>query len=272
MDQKGIVDVVTSRDGTPIAYWRSGSGPPLLLVHGGVSDHTRWAPVLPTLEQHCTVYAMDRRGRGQSGDAPDYALEREFEDVVAVVESIGGQVNLLGHSLGGFFALEAALRTTRLRRLVLDEPDVQGNPEAWDVPLLRTRDLLAAGDRESALVQFMREIAGLPPADIEIVRSQPSWPARVAAVHTVIREGLALNHYRSDVSRFRELSLPTLLVLGGETTPENRAGVDLLAATLPQSRLAVIPGQGHVSMLGAPDVWTHAVVGFLAEGDETVAT
>ena len=109
------VDTVASADGTPLAVWRSGAGPPLVLVHGATADHSRWAPALPALEEHFTVLAMDRRGRGRSGDADDYALERETEDVVAVVESAGEEVNLLGHSHGGVCAIEAALLTDALR-------------------------------------------------------------------------------------------------------------------------------------------------------------
>jgi pimeloyl-ACP methyl ester carboxylesterase len=259
------VDIVTSQDGTPIAYQRSGSGPPLLLVHGAVGDHTRWASVLPTLEQHFTVYAMDRRGRGESGDAPDYALEREFEDVAAMVDSIGGQINLLGHSFGGLCALEAALGTSRLRRLVLDEPDVLAPADPSDEALCRIRGLIDAGDREGALILFLGEIAKVSPRDIDTLRSLPSWPARVAMVHTALREQQALDNYRSDVARFKDLAVPTLLVLGGNSAPENRANIALLAASLPHSRIAVIPGEGHLSMLGAPEIWTREVLGFLTE-------
>src|SRR5918994_4256030 len=102
---------VTSLDGTPIAYWRSGEGPPLVLVHGTSADHSRWAPVLPAFEERFTVYAVDRRGRGESGDSEDYSIEREFEDVAAVVDSIEAPVNLLGHSYGAVCSLEAALIT-----------------------------------------------------------------------------------------------------------------------------------------------------------------
>jgi pimeloyl-ACP methyl ester carboxylesterase len=115
-------ETVVSEDGTPLAVWKSGEGPPLVLVHGATADHSRWAPVLPALEEQFTVYNFDRRGRGQSGDAGDYALAREFEDVVAVVESVSDDVNLLGHSHGGVCALEAALLTDRVRKLVLYEP------------------------------------------------------------------------------------------------------------------------------------------------------
>ena len=90
---------IRSKDGVPIAYGRSGEGVPLVLIHGATADHTRWMPILPELEKHFTVYAVDRRGRGKSGDADPYAIDREYEDVVTVVDSIPGPVNLL-HGCG----------------------------------------------------------------------------------------------------------------------------------------------------------------------------
>jgi pimeloyl-ACP methyl ester carboxylesterase len=84
-----VQEIVTSTDGTPIAYQRSGEGPPLVLVHGTSADHTRWKPVLPAFEEHFNVYALDRRGRGSSGDSEDYSIDQEFEDVAAVVGSPG---------------------------------------------------------------------------------------------------------------------------------------------------------------------------------------
>ena len=95
---------VTSKDGTPITYWHSGKGPPLVLVHGTGVDHGRWAPVLPAFEQHFSACAVDRRGRGANGDSEDYAIEREFEDIAAVVDWLGEPVILLGHSYGALCA------------------------------------------------------------------------------------------------------------------------------------------------------------------------
>jgi pimeloyl-ACP methyl ester carboxylesterase len=116
---------VTTEGGTPVAYWRSGKGPPLVLVHGTAADHSRWRPVIPALEESFTVYAIDRRGRGGSGDAEDYSVEKEFEDVAAVVDSLGEPVNLLGHSYGGLLALEAALLTRNVRKLVLYDSRIE---------------------------------------------------------------------------------------------------------------------------------------------------
>jgi pimeloyl-ACP methyl ester carboxylesterase len=115
---------VISKDGTPIAYERSGAGPALVLVHGTTTDHTHWLPLLPKLERFFTVYTVDRRGRGQSGDTEPYAIQREFEDMVAVVDSISGTVGLLGHSYGALCCLEAALLTTNISKLALYEPPI----------------------------------------------------------------------------------------------------------------------------------------------------
>ena len=109
-----------SRDGTPIAYWQTGGDPGLVLVHGTTADHTRWQHLLPLLEPHLSACAMDRRGRGASGDAPDYSLQREAEDVAAAVVADSGEpVAVFGHPYGAQCALEAALVTDRIERLVL---------------------------------------------------------------------------------------------------------------------------------------------------------
>jgi len=106
-EASATVERVTSRDGTPIAYWRSGTGPPIVLVHGTTSAHWSWRFVAPLLANDFAVCALDRRGRGESGDTEDYALEREFEDVAAVVASLGEPAGLFGHSYGATVALGA---------------------------------------------------------------------------------------------------------------------------------------------------------------------
>jgi pimeloyl-ACP methyl ester carboxylesterase len=195
-------ETVASADGTPLAVWKNGEGPPLVLIHGATADHSRWAPALPALEEHFTVYNFDRRGRGESGDAPDYALEREFEDVVAVVESAGTEVNLLGHSHGGVCALEAALLTDRIRKLVLYEPPMGFLATPREV-VQELEALLQAGKRDELLVLFMREVAGLPPEQIEALRALPAWEARIAAADTIPREERVNREYAWDPDRFR---------------------------------------------------------------------
>ncbi len=160
---------VVSRDGTEIAYWTSGDGPPLVLVHGTTADHTRWAPVLKYLEPHVTVHTADRRGRGGSGDAAEYDRMREFEDVAAVVDAVaetsGSAVDLLGHSFAGFCAFGAATLTSNIRKLVLYEGWPVPNPEALAIPpalQARIDALLAEGERERALEAFFREIVRMP--------------------------------------------------------------------------------------------------------------
>src|SRR5215471_17537852 len=122
--RRDIMEIIWSKDGTTIAAWRSDVGAPLLLVHGTTADHTVWTPVRVALERHFSVWTLDRRGRGSSGDAAAYALERECEDIAAVIDAIGGAVHVLGHSFGGICALEAALLTPNIGRLILYEPPI----------------------------------------------------------------------------------------------------------------------------------------------------
>ena len=163
---------IVSRDGTRIAFSRSGRGKPLVLVHGTSADRTRWARVLPELESRFAVYAVDRRGRGASGDAAEYAIEREFEDVTAVVDSIGEPVTLLGHSYGGICALEAALRTPAVERLVLYEPPLPVGVEIYEPGWLdEMQRLLDAGEREAVLTSFMTDVVRMPAEELEQLRS-----------------------------------------------------------------------------------------------------
>src|SRR5690606_8457624 len=157
---------VTSKDGTQIAYQRSGSGPPIVLVHGTLGVAKRW-PILPLLEERFTVCAMDRRGRGDSGDGPDYSLAREAEDITALASASGGGVSVLGHSFGALCALEAALLIPRLSHLILYEPALSGAPpEATG----RLETLLDAGDREGAVLAMFREIVEMPPDEVEFLK------------------------------------------------------------------------------------------------------
>jgi pimeloyl-ACP methyl ester carboxylesterase len=254
-----------SKDGTPIVSWRSGEGPPLVLVHGTASDHSRWAPVLAAFEQRHTVYAIDRRGRGGSGDSENYAIEREFEDVAAVVDSLGEPVTLLGHSHGGLCALEAALLSHNVRALALYEPPIQtiGEAEINSPEVIeRLEALLQAGDRDQVVATMARQVAGQPPEVVAYMRSQPSYPARMAAAHTIPRELRAVNTYRFDPERFRDLAVPTLLLNGTESPPHFRRAEEAVDEVLSDSRIVVMPGQGHGAMDTGTDLFTAEVLRF----------
>jgi pimeloyl-ACP methyl ester carboxylesterase len=261
-----IVHTVKSPDGTSIAYYEGGTGPSLLLVHGATADHTRWAPVIPRLAEHLTVYAMDRRGRGQSGDAADYAIEREFEDVAAVVNAIGGPVFLLGHSYGAFCALEATLQTRSIAKLILYEPPPQLPPPP-DV-MAKINRLLQKGQNEEALMTFQQEMVRAPQNELENMRSLPSWPGRVASTGTLPREIASAAEYSFQAERFQAMAIPTLLLLGGESGPPVVAATERIHDALPASRIERLPGQRHSAMDTAPGLLAECVLHFLINKTE----
>jgi pimeloyl-ACP methyl ester carboxylesterase len=263
---------VVSRDGTQIAYWTSGVGSPLVLVHGTTADHSRWRPLLPYLEAHATVHAMDRRGRGASGDAPDYEVTREFEDVAAVVdvvaEATGSPVDMLGHSFGGLCAFGAATLTANIRRLVLYEGWPSPNPDRLALPpgvRERLDALLAAGNREAVLATFFREVVGMPEAELSVYRALPAWQARIAAAHTITRESRAEQAARFDPEQAARITVPTLLLAGGDSPEFLKAGIDTLAAALPDARIVVIEGQQHIAIDLVPAVFADHVLAFLRD-------
>jgi pimeloyl-ACP methyl ester carboxylesterase len=265
---------VTSADGTQIAYWGSGTGPPLVVVHGAIADHTRWRPILPPLEPHATVHAIDRRGRGGSGDHPDYALTREFEDVAAVVdwvaETTGSAVDVYGHSYGGLCVFGAATLTSNIRRLVLYEGWPAVDPDRYALPRdveERLEALLAEGNPEAVVETTLRDIVHAPEHEITALRGQPSWPSRVAAAHTVIREIHAMADAPLDPEQAATITAPTLLLTGSESSDLSTADIAAMARALPDARVQVIEGQHHVADVMAPGDFARRVVRFLREPD-----
>ena len=258
---------IKSKDGASLAFERTGSGPPLVLVHGTGGSATRWAPVLRTFERRFTVYAVDRRGRGKSGDAAEYAIEREFDDVVCIVESIGEPVHLLGHSYGGICSLEASLVTPRVRKLVLYEPPipVEGVPIYRPGVVEELESLLAAGEHEKVATTFMREVVRTPDHELRIMQASAGWPERVAAARTLPREVRQHQRYRFDPGRFAGFKTPTLLMLGGESPQLFKAATDVLHEALPDNRVLILAGQQHIAMDTAPELFAREVVNFLTQ-------
>jgi pimeloyl-ACP methyl ester carboxylesterase len=257
---------ITSKDGTPIACFKSGAGSPLVLVHGTSADHGRWAPVLDALEERFTVYACDRRGRGASGDHPDYALEREVEDVVAVVDGIGGPVDVIAHSYGALCALEASATAKNIRRLVLYEPPIPTSAVPLYPPdvVARLEAKLAASDREGVVSTFLLEVPRVPPDQLALMKRLPAWRARVAAAHTIVRELHAHARYTFSPHRLRDVRTPALLLLGGASPAYFRDATDAAHEALEGSRIVVLPDQQHVAIDTAPALLLREVLAFLS--------
>jgi pimeloyl-ACP methyl ester carboxylesterase len=250
------VQHLTSPDGTRIAYRVTGSGDPLVLVHGAGTSGADWLVALPLLRDRFTVVTIDRRGRGGSGDAPEYAIEREAEDVLAVLEAVDGEL-LVGHSYGALCSILAAQRTERLRRLVLYEPPIAVREE-W---VARLEAVVAGGEIESALERFLRG-AGMTAEQLEVIRSSRAWPVLLEAAPLVPRE---LRAARELQMPRRPIEVPTLFLQGANTTGHAYVdGLDELRAAFPNSRFELIPGQQHVAHVFAPDVFARLVGDFCA--------
>lgn len=262
------MDKVTSADGTLIAYVRSGSGKPLLLVHGTTADHRRWATVLPRFEQHFTVFAMDRRGRGGSGDSPEYAVRREAEDVAAMVEAItlqtGEPADVLAHSYGAVCSLEAALLTDHINRLILYEPPLPVGLRLYKPGLPERIQALIDGDElEAALEVFFREEVKMPEHELIVYRSLPMWKERIKITPTLVREMVLDHTYIFDATRFARLEVPTLLLLGSESPMIFQRAIATLDAALPRSHVVILQGEQHIAMDNNPELFLNEVMLFL---------
>jgi pimeloyl-ACP methyl ester carboxylesterase len=268
-DEGAEMETATSADGTEIAFTRSGSGPPLVLVHCASADHRVWeiGEVRSTLAEDATVYAIDRRGRGGSGDAEEYEPEREFEDVAAVVESIDEPVTLLGHSAGGFYSLEAALRTDNLSGLVLYEPafPVEGVRIASDEYMTEMNALLEAGEIEQAYVFFLEELAGWTSEEMDAIRSAPLWEEYAERYPTLRPKYARILEYEFDPTRFADVTTPTLLLTGSESLEWFHLTAETVGDALPNTRVVTFDSHGHAGMLTAPDRFTDEVLSFVRE-------
>lgn len=261
-DSPSRVSTIVSRDGTRIALECRGKGPSLLIVHGGSGDRKRWVSLLPLFASRFSVCAMDRRGHGESDPGPDYSLRKESEDVIAAVNAQPGPAFVLGHSIGGVFALEAAFMSKKISKLVLYEPPLQ---DLDHTPVAnRMAQLIASGKREEATQLFLRQIVKMSPEEVENLKSRPAWASRVAGIDIQIREIRALAKYRFDASRVSKLKTPTLLLQGSKTaSPQLKQAIKSLTEALPDQTLFVFEGEGHNAMDNIPQRFAEVVMNFL---------
>jgi pimeloyl-ACP methyl ester carboxylesterase len=260
------MEKVISKDGTPIAYLKQGDGPPLVLVHGTGVIAKSWMRVLPALAENFTVLAVDRRGRGGSGDTESYTIEREYEDIAAFVDSIDQPVNLMGHSSGGLYALEAALLANNVRRLLLYEPSITlpGVQKNFEEIIVAVEKLLNDGKKEEALVALYR-MRGAPISDIERMQASPDWEERVAIADTVSREIREIEHHIFDVKKFSFLQTPTRFLVGEKHLPFFIDLIQVFIETLPDCSSDILPGQKHFAMDTAPDLFVDALTRFFKD-------
>ncbi len=253
-----------SRDGTAVALFAAQPptsweldglerGTPLLLVHGATADHTTWRAVGPSFAATRPVLAMDRRGRGDSGDREPYSIEREFEDVAVaaalISETFGEPIDIAGHSYGGRCALGASLLTPAIRRLVVYEgaPVPSGESYRPDGLVEAVRKALDDGDNERALTTFLAGIVGMSDAELDAYRANPVWPARVEAAHTILREVEAEASPAASLEALGRVRVPVLLLLGSVSRSPFRIGTDALATRLAHAEVAVIEGAAHAA-------------------------
>jgi len=245
---------VSSSDGTRIAYERTGDGPALILV--GAATQYRAIDrsgrrLAELLAPDFTVYRYDRRGRGESGDTAPYAVQREIEDLAAIVEAAGGSAALLGGSSGGVLGLEAAA-TLPVTRLVMYEPPFivdDSRPPVPDDYVEHLDELCAAGRRGDAMEYFMTAAVGLPAEMAAGMRSMPMFDAFEAVAHTIAYDGRFMREHmrgnRASLRRFAGVRVPTLVLAGGASPAWMQDAARALVDVLPDAEHRTLPDQTH---------------------------
>lgn len=249
--------IVTARspDGAEIACEATGDGPVLVMTHGTGDTRAGFRRIAPLLAKRFTVCLMDRRGRGISGDREAYALEREMEDITAIAGAFDAPINLFAHSLGGVFAIEGAMRTTNVHRLMLYEPPIVQWQDAARRKLIDDwAAMIARGDREGVILSHLGEYIRAQPAAIERARANAeAWAARLAMAHTIPRELLAMRGYDFRPEKFASIGIPVRLLVGSESPDWARDVAARLAAAIPGSDIVTLDGERHFAMLTAPE-------------------
>jgi pimeloyl-ACP methyl ester carboxylesterase len=258
--------VTTSADGTTIAYERMGEGAAVVLVGGAWNTRHSPAALAELLSDGYTVYSYDRRGRGDSGDTPPYAVEREIEDLAAVIEAAGGSAYAFGHSSGAALGLEATAAGVPIVKLAMYEPpyivDDSRPPLAADY-IEHLNDLVAAGKRREVVSYFMTEAVGMPPEMVQPMLDSPMVDSMEPLAHTVAYDGQVMlrgsMHGDPLPTRWTEtVTVPALVMDGGNSPTWGRNACRALARILPDVQYRTLAGQDHAA---APE----AVAPVLAE-------
>lgn len=240
--------LVTSADGTTIALDRLGDGPPVIMVVGAFNTRSTTAPLAAALQDWFTILNYDRRGRGDSGDTPPYSVQREIEDLGAVIAEAGGSAAVFGYSSGATLTLRAAASGLAISKLALYEPpflvDESRPPLAADLPA-RLADLVAAGRRGDAVELYQREAIGMPEQVVTGMRQAPFRPALEAIAHTLAYDARIVGDMTLPAELIASISTPALVIGGENSPPLMRNAARAVADALPDGRLRTLAGQGH---------------------------
>jgi len=238
---------VSSSDGTSIAFDRTGEGRPVILVGGGSTERTANAPLAALLSAEFTVFNYDRRGRGDSGDTSPYAVEREVEDLDAVIDEAGGSAFAFGTSSGAALALEGAASGLAITKLALWEPPYvpEGGPRPPADTATTFTELVAAGRRGDAVEFFMAKVVGLPSEFVAQARNAPFWASQEALAHTLAYDATIMGDYSLPSERAASVNVPTLVIDGGASFDWMRDTAQALADTIPDGQHRTMEGQTH---------------------------
>jgi pimeloyl-ACP methyl ester carboxylesterase len=244
---------VISKDGTPIAFDQSGQGPAIILVAGATATRLAEASLAAALAPHFTVFAYDRRGRGESGDTAPYAVEREVEDIEALINEAGGSASVFGHSSGAVLALEAArLLPGKIEKLAIYEPPFIIDDSRPPVPqnyVAHLNELIAAGRQGEAVEYFMTDAMLVPAEMVAQMRQSPMWPQIEAVAHTIPYDGTIMGDTMSGnpstLRKWASVAVPTLVMVGGASPAFFHNGTQTLADILPNARYRTLAGQDH---------------------------
>ena len=238
---------VVSQDGTSIAFDRAGGGPAVILVNAGPTDRNVNAALAGLLATQFTVLNYDRRGRGDSGDTPPYAVDREYEDLDAVIAAAGGSAYAFGNSGGGILALDAAARGLAITKLAVWEPPYILDGTRPPVPKdyrQQLSDLLAAGRRGDMVELFMTQAVGLPAEFVAPLRASPFFPSMEAVAHALVYDAMIVGDFSLPTGRLATVKAPTLVIDGGQT-PWLTAAAEAVATALPDPQRRTLEGQPH---------------------------
>jgi pimeloyl-ACP methyl ester carboxylesterase len=253
---------VRSADGTAIGFLTLGSGPPLVFVHGSLTTGDDWRPVAAALADRFTCCIMSRRGRGRSGDGPDYSLDKECQDIQAVLDACGTRPHLLGHSYGAVCALETARRSP-IGKLILCEPPLPVDGTVIGPAFPAFRDAVQRRQLDEALTIMLKDLGQLSAEQVARLRGRPLWNDLAALTPSALRELETIDSLEPGVDRFAGVMAPALLLVGTGTARHHKVAARALQARLPNARTVLFEGQGHDAHVSIPDVVAREIAGFL---------